>query len=92
MDGRKDFDSGGLALPCAAGYGMLSYLRSEKVDHPLANAKDAKRIGEKFPRKDPQNCVEDASYGVTSVNEIPALRRDKRYEVLSLPETATRNR
>lgn len=69
---------------------MLSWLRSEKVDHPLANAKDAKRIVDEFPYKDPQKCVEDASYWITSVNETPEFRWDKRYEVLSLLDTATR--
>lgn len=69
---------------------MLSWLISEKVDHPLANAKDATRIVDEFPFKDPQKCVEDASYWITSVNETPELRWDKRYEVLSLLDAATR--
>jgi hypothetical protein len=68
---------------------MLSWLRSEKIDHPSANANDAKRIVDVFPYKDPHKCVEDAFDWMTLVNGIPEFRWDKRYQVLSLLDTAT---
>jgi hypothetical protein len=69
---------------------MLNWLRGDKVDHPLANPKDAKRIVDELPYKDPQKTLDDATYWLTSVNDTPEFRWDKRYEALDLLDAATR--
>ncbi len=70
---------------------MLSWLTGgEKVDHPLADAKRARAIVEAFPYKDPWKTLEDASYWLGSINETAAYRIERRFELISMLDIATR--
>jgi hypothetical protein len=73
---------------------MLNWLKAgdkvEKVDHPLADAREAKKIVDAFSTKDPLRTLEDANNWLTSVNETEAFKLDQRFEVLDLLDVATR--
>jgi hypothetical protein len=69
---------------------MLSWLKGDKVDHPLANAREAKKIVDGFPTKDPLKTLEDAGYWLGSVTEAPGFKVDHRFEVIDLLDVATR--
>ena len=69
---------------------MLSWLKGDKVDHPLANAREAKKFVDGFPTKDPLKTLEDASYWLGSVTEAEGFKVDHRFEVISLLDVATR--
>ena len=69
---------------------MLSWLKGgEKVDHPLADAKDAKKLIDGLP-KDPWKTLEDAGYWLGSLAETEAFKLDRRFELVSLLDVATR--
>ena len=69
---------------------MLSWLKGDKVDHPLANAKEAKKLIDDFPYKDPWKTLEDANYWLGSVNETEGFKVDHRFEVIDMLDVATR--
>ncbi len=70
---------------------MLSWLKGpEKVDHPLADAKEAKKIIEGFPYKDPWKTLEDAGFWLGSVSETDAYKLERRFELVGLLDVATR--
>ncbi len=70
---------------------MLNWLKGgDKVDHPLANAREAKKVVDAFPTKDPLKTLEGANYWLASVNETEAFKVDHRFEVLDLLDVATR--
>ena len=61
---------------------MLSWLKGDKVDHPLADAKRAKSIIDGFPYRDPWKTLEDAGYWLGSVNETDAYKIERRFELI----------
>ena len=69
---------------------MLSWLKGDKVDHPLANAKEAQKIIDDFPFKDPWKTLEDANYWLGSVNETEGFKVDHRFEIIDMLDMATR--
>lgn len=69
---------------------MLSWLKGDKVDHPLADAKAAKKIVEDFPYKDSWKTLEDANYWLGSVNETAGFKIERRFEIIDLLDQATR--
>jgi hypothetical protein len=69
---------------------MLSWLKSDKVDHPLANAKRARQIVDDFPYKNARQTLEDAHQWLTSVNETTEFKLDRRFELIDMLDVATR--
>lgn len=69
---------------------MLSWLKSEKVDHPLANPKQARKIIDDFPYKNPWQTLQDANHWLASVNETADFKVDRRYELIDMLDVATR--
>jgi hypothetical protein len=69
---------------------MLNWLKGDKVDHPLANAKEAKKMIDEFPYKDPQKTLEDASYWLGSVNDTEGFKLERRFEIIDMLDMATR--
>lgn len=69
---------------------MLNWLKSDKVDHPLASARELKRVVDAFPAKDPLKTLEDAAYWLDSINDAPGFRVDQRFEVIDQLDASTR--
>ena len=69
---------------------MLNWFKGEKVDHPLANARELKRVVEGFPARDPLKTLEDACYWLDSVDEAEAYKVERRFEVIDQLDSATR--
>lgn len=69
---------------------MLSWLKSDKVDHPLANPKRARKIVDDFPYKNPWQTIEDANHWLGSVNETAEFKLDRRFELIDMLDLATR--
>ncbi len=69
---------------------MLSWLKGDKVDHPLADAKHAKKVINSFPTNDPLQTLEDANYWLSSINATDGFRLDKRFELVDALDIATR--
>ncbi len=69
---------------------MLNWLKGDKVDHPLADAKHTKKVIDAFPAKDPWQTLEDANYWLDSINETEGFKLDKRFELIDALDAATR--
>lgn len=69
---------------------MLNWLKGDKVDHPLANAKELKRVIEAFPARDAVKTLEDASYWLGSLNDAADFKVDQRFAITDQLDTATR--
>jgi len=69
---------------------MLNWLKGDKVDHPLADARHAKKVIDGFPANDPWQMLEDANYWLESINETAAFKLDKRFELVDQIDVATR--
>lgn len=69
---------------------MLSWLKGDKVDHPLADAKQAKKVIDAFPANDPWQTLEDANYWLESINETAAFKLEQRFELIDQLDVATR--
>jgi hypothetical protein len=74
---------------------MLSWLKGEKVkgdrvDHPLADVREAQKVIDAFPVKDPLKTLEAASHWLASVNETEDFKLEQRFEVLDLLDVTTR--
>ncbi len=70
---------------------MLSWLTGgDKIDHPLADSKKAKKIIDEFPYKDPWKTFEDVGFWLGSVNETDAYKLERRFEVVGMLDMATR--
>ena len=69
---------------------MLSWLKNEKVDHPLADAKHAKAVIEAFPASDPGQTLEDVSHWLDSVSTTGAFKLEQRFGLLDALDVATR--
>ena len=68
---------------------MLNWLKGGKVDHPLANVKDARKVIDDFPYRDPWQTVEDVNYWLASINDTPEFKADHRFETLGMLDEAT---
>jgi hypothetical protein len=69
---------------------MLNWLKGDKVDHPLADAKHAKAVIDAFPANDPRQALEDASHWLESIQTTEGFKLDKRFELVDALDTATR--
>ncbi len=69
---------------------MLSWLKKEKVDHSLADARQAKEVIDAFPVNDPWQTLEDASHWLDSINTTEGFGLGKRFELIDALDVATR--
>lgn len=69
---------------------MLTWFKGDKVDHPLADAKRARKIVDDFPYKNPWQTLEDANHWLASINETAAFKLERRYELIDMLDAATR--
>jgi cyclic-di-GMP-binding protein len=69
---------------------MLNWLKGDKVDHPLADARHAKKVIEEFPANDLWQRLEDANYWLDSINATPGFKLDQRFELIDQLDLATR--
>lgn len=69
---------------------MLAWLKRDKVDHPLANDRAARKIVAAFSYKDPCRVLEEANPWLVSVNETAGFKLQRRFEILDLLDEATR--
>ena len=69
---------------------MLSWLKGDKVDHPLADAKKAKEIIDGFPYKDTWKTLEEACYWLNSISETSEYKLEQRFERIDMLDVATR--
>jgi cyclic-di-GMP-binding protein len=69
---------------------MLSWLKGEKVDHPLASARELKRVIKAFPARDAMKTLEDANDWLDSLNDAAGFKVDQRFDVIDQLDTATR--
>lgn len=69
---------------------MLAWLKRDKVDHPLANDKAARKIVGAFSHRDPCKTLEEANPWLVSINETAGFKLQRRFELLDLIDEATR--
>ncbi len=69
---------------------MLAWLKRDKVDHPLANDKAARKIVGAFSHRDPCRTLEEANPWLVSINETAGFRLRRRFELLDLIDEAVR--
>ncbi len=69
---------------------MLNWLKGDKVDHPLASARELKRVVEALPVRDPVKTLEDVTYWLGSLNEAMDFKVDQRFDITDQLDTATR--
>ena len=69
---------------------MLAWLKRDRVDHPLANDKAARKIVGAFSQRDPCKTLEEANPWLVSINETAGFKLQRRYELLDLIDDATR--
>jgi hypothetical protein len=69
---------------------MLSWLKGDKVDHPFADDKHAKKVIGSFPANDPWQTLEDANYWLESINSTAGFKFDRRVTLVEALDIATR--
>jgi hypothetical protein len=69
---------------------MLSWLKGDKVDHPLADAKHVKKVVSAFPAHDPWQMVEDVNYWLDSINATEGFKLDQRFALIDELDIVTR--
>lgn len=69
---------------------MLKWLTGDKVDHQMADAKQARKIVDGFPANDPWQTLEDTNYWLDSISKTPGFSIERRYENIDLLDMATR--
>src|SRR5262245_54869917 len=63
---------------------MLKLFGREKVEHPLADLKEARRILSELPAEDPLFCLEEMTHWLASVRDEPNFKPDHRIQLLQL--------
>lgn len=63
---------------------MLKLFGRDKVEHPLADIKEARRILTELPAEDPLFCLEEMTHWLASVREEPSFKADHRIQLLQL--------
>jgi hypothetical protein len=64
--------------------------RGAKLEHPLQDANEARRVADALSNKEPVKALEEASQWLLSIQQTVRLRRQSRFELIDLIDTATR--
>jgi len=70
---------------------VLGWLGGSKVDHPLADPKESKRMIADIPTADPLKAMGEVVFWLDSVNRTEAFRLDRRYDLLDQLDQAGKN-
>lgn len=68
---------------------MLGWFATQKVDHPLADAKQSRRVVEDLP-KDTHKALTEILFWLDSVNSTEGFRLDRRFELIEEFDQAAR--
>ena len=66
---------------------MLKWIVGSKVDHPLADPKQAKALVADLPQHDFQKALEEITSWLQSVNETEGFKLDRLFEIVELLDT-----
>ncbi|MBM3343353.1 MAG: hypothetical protein FJY56_14780 [Betaproteobacteria bacterium] len=69
---------------------MLSWLKGDKVDHPLGSTRELKRVVDALPGKDPLRTLEEVASWLESVNDTDVFKLDQRFNVIESLDEASR--
>ena len=70
---------------------MLNWIGGGKVDHPLADAKQARQLIAELPANDAAKALADITEWVETMNQTEGFRADRRFENLDLLDGAAKN-
>jgi len=62
-----------------------------KVDHPMADARQARQIVEELPANDAFKALEEITYWLETINYTEGFRLDRRFENIDLLDGAAKN-
>ena len=68
---------------------MLGWFKSNKIDHPLADAKESRRIVADLPR-DTFKAMGEIAFWLESINTTPGFRLDRRFALAEELDAAAR--
>lgn len=69
---------------------MLAWLKRERITHPLAEDKAARKIVAGFSYRDACKTLEEANHWLASINEMAGFALPRRFELLDLLDQAAR--
>ena len=69
---------------------MLGFLKGEKIDHPMADAKRAREIVAELPA-DPLKALAEITHWLETLRETKAFRAEKLFENIDLLDAAAKN-
>jgi hypothetical protein len=74
-----------------AGGQVLKWITGGKVDHPLADPKEARALIGELPPYDPNKALEEITRWLESLIDAEGFKLDRLYEVVDLLDTTARN-
>ena len=70
---------------------MLNWLGGGKVDHPMADQKQARQIVAELPANDPAKALQEITEWLESLNQTEGFKVDRRFENIDLLDSAAKN-
>ena len=70
---------------------MLNWLGGGKVDHPMADAKQARQIVAELPANDAAKALQEITEWLESMNQTEGFKVDRRFDNLDLLDGAAKN-
>jgi len=70
---------------------VLNWIGGGKVDHPMADAKQARQLVAELPANDAARALEEITDWIESMNLTEGFRIDRRFENLDLLDSAAKN-
>ena len=70
---------------------MLKWIAGGKVDHPMADIKQAREIIADLPTIDSSKALDEIIYWLDSLNHTEGFKLDRRFENIELLDTAAKN-
>lgn len=69
---------------------MLKWIVGSKVDHPLADAKQARALVSELPSHDYLQALDEITRWLESLNEVEGFKLERRFEIVELLDTTAR--
>lgn len=70
---------------------MFNWLGGSKVDHPMADIRQAREIVAGLPENDASKALDEITYWLESLNRTEGFRPDRRFENIDLLDAAAKN-
>ncbi len=70
---------------------MLNWLGGGKVDHPMADPKQAREVVAGLPANDPAKALQEITEWLESLNQTEGFKVDRRFENIDLLDSAAKN-